>query len=209
MDLNIVFLPFDVNEWTVTRTVATIIHSEEFAPRRRDENAVERPINFRVKLNPSKAGGVGNDGSGILTLPTAEIGLKFLNWVKDRPLKIEGKKVKFYRRGNPPPGLALTLDKTPYIDPDIEEQRQEKIWDLRDQFRVDAVQFGVFYRPKYPSSPQERLTSRAFSVEWEGTYTTESIGWLSFEYDHKVIRIKVCLLPPSTVVVLLCSSSTL
>ncbi|KAF5386830.1 hypothetical protein D9615_001534 [Tricholomella constricta] len=191
MDLKIVYLPYDVNEWTVTRKVATILHSEEFAPRRRDENAVDRPINFRVKLNPSKAGGVGNDGSGFLTLPTNEIGFKFLNWVKDSPLRIEGKKIKFYMHGSPPPYLALTLDKTPYINPDIEEERQQKLMDLGDQFRVDAVQFGLFYRPKYPSSPQERLSSRAFSVEWERKYTTESIGWLAFEYDHKLIRISL------------------
>ncbi|KAG5645067.1 hypothetical protein DXG03_007157 [Asterophora parasitica] len=191
MNLKIQFLPYDVNEWTVTRKIATILHSDEFAPRQRDEHAVDRPINFRVKLNPSKAGGVGNDGTGVLTLPTNEIGLKFLDWVKDGPLRVEGKKVKFFRVGHPPRGLALTLDKTPYINPDIEEEQQQKMWDLRDQFRVDAVQFGVFYRPKYPSTPQERLTSRAFSVEWERKYTVDSIGWLSFEYDHKIIRISL------------------
>ncbi|KAF8077751.1 RNA dependent RNA polymerase-domain-containing protein [Lyophyllum atratum] len=192
MDLNILYLPYEVNDWTVTRRVATILHSEEFAPRRRDENAVDRLINFRVKLNPSKAGGVGNDGTGVLTLPTSEVGMKFLRWVQDRPLRFEGKKIKFYRRGHSShPGLALTLDKTPYINPDIEEERQKKLWDLRDQFRVDAVQFGVFYRPKYPLIPEERLTNRAFSIEWERTYTTDSMGWLAFEYDHKVIRISL------------------
>lgn len=191
MDLNIVFLPYGVNEWTITRIIATILHSEEFAPRQQDPHAVDRPINFRVKLNPSKAGGVGNDGSGILTLPTDSIGSKFLNWVKATPIKIEGKKIKFYRRGYPPPGLAITLDKTPYINPDIEEERHQKLWDLQDLFRLDAIQFGVFHRPKYPSKPEEPLTSRAFSIEWERTYVSESIGWLGFEYDHKLIRIKV------------------
>ncbi|GLB34759.1 putative RNA polymerase [Lyophyllum shimeji] len=191
MDLGIVYLPFDVNEWTVTRRVATILHSDEFAPRRRDDNAVERAINFKVKLNPSKAGGVGNDGTGILTLPTAEIGRKFLKWLEGNPLKIEKKKVKFYRRGNPPRGVALTLDKTPYINPDIEEEHQKKVWELRDQFRVDAVQFGVLYRPKYPSRLEEPLVTRAFSVEWERTYTSDSMAWLAFEYNHKLIRISL------------------
>lgn len=191
MDLNILFLPYGVNEWTVTRCIATVLHSEEFSPRQRNPNAVDRPINFRVKLNPSKAGGVGNDGSGILTLPTQNIAGKFLSWVKDTPLRIEGKKVKFYRRGQPPHGLALQLEKTPYINPDLEEERQQKLWDLQDLFRVDAIQFGVFYRPKYPSTPKEPLKPRAFSVEWERKYVSESIGWLGFEYDHKVIRIKV------------------
>lgn len=191
MDLNILFLPHEVNQWNVTRIIASIVHSDEFTPRRHDPNAVDRPINFQVKLNESKAGGVGNDGSGVLTFPTESIAKKFLQWVKDVPLKIEGKKIKFYRRGCPREDIAITLDKTPYINPDIEEEHQQKVWDLKDYFRVDAVQFGVFYRPHYPTKPSEPLKSRAFSVEWERKYVTESIGWLAFEYDHKLIRIKV------------------
>ncbi|RDB21068.1 putative RNA-dependent RNA polymerase 1 [Hypsizygus marmoreus] len=189
MNLNILYLPRGVNEWTVTRSIATILHSDEFTPRRRDPDAVDRPINFQVKLNPSKAGGAGNDGSGLLTLPTAQIAVKFLSWVKETPLRIEGHKLKFYKRGLPPHGLALTLDKTPYINPDLEEERHQILWALQDKFRVDLVQFGVFYRPQYPSNPHEPLKSRAFSVEWEGRYVTESIAWLSFQYDHKLIRI--------------------
>lgn len=192
MDLGILYLPSEVNEWTVTRCIASVLHSDEFAPRRhKEQNAVDRPINFRVKLNPSKAGGVGNDSTGTLTLPTAEVGNKFLKWIKETPIRIEGKKVRFVKHGFPHKGLALTLDKTPYINPDIEEERTQKLWDLQDLLRVDAVQFGIFYRPKYPSNDRESLSPRAFSVEWEHNYATESIGWLAFEYDHKLIRIKV------------------
>ncbi|KAG5722151.1 putative RNA-dependent RNA polymerase 1 [Termitomyces sp. T112] len=172
MDIRIFNLPHEVNDWTVTRSIAAVVHSTEFTPRPRNENVVQRPINFKVKLNPSKAGGVRNDGSGTLTLPTWEIGSKFLRWVEDSPLKIEA-----------------TLDKTPYTDPDIEEKHQQKLWDLSEKFRVNAVQFGVFYRPTYPSNDREPLKPRAFSVEWERRYDIDSEGWLSFEYDHKVIRI--------------------
>jgi RNA-dependent RNA polymerase len=193
MDLGIVYLPSGVNEWTVTRYIAAVLHSDEFTPRRhQDMNSVDRPINFRVKLNLSKAGGVGNDSTGTLTLPTIEVGNKFLRWVKETPIKIEGKKVKFFRHGSPHKALALTLDKTPYINPDIEEERHQKLWDLQDLLRVDAVQFGLFYRPIYPSNDREPMSPRAFSIEWERDYITESIGWLGFEYDHKLIRIKVC-----------------
>ncbi|KAG6916647.1 hypothetical protein DXG01_005933 [Tephrocybe rancida] len=189
MDIRLYNLPYDANKWTVTRCIATIVHSKEFAPRQRDETAVERPINFSVKLNPSKAGGVGNDGSGILTFPTSEDGFKFLKWVEDSPLKIEGKKIKFRRGGFPRPGEAETLKKTPYADPDIEEEHQRKVWELSDKFRVNAVQFGVFYRPNYPGNDREPLKPRAFSVEWGHRYDIDSEGWLSFEYDHKFIRI--------------------
>lgn len=199
MDLGIAYLPSGVNEWAVTRIIAEVLHSDEFAPRRhQDQNAVDRPINFRVQLNPSKAGGVRNDGTGILTLPTMEVGKKFLKWVSETPIRVEGKKVKFFRCGVPRKGLATTLDKTPYINPDIEEEREQKKWDLQDLLRVDAVQFGLLYRPRYPSNDREPLSTRAFSVEWEHNYETESIGWLAFEFDHKLIRIKVRkFIPPS------------
>ncbi|KAG6854694.1 hypothetical protein C0991_002405 [Blastosporella zonata] len=189
MDIHLHNLPYDLNEWTVTRSIATVVHSKEFTPRLHDENAVERPLNFRVKLNPSKAGGVGNDGSGLLTFPTFAIGNKFLNWMADSPLKIKGKKIKFRRGGEPREGVALTLEKTPYVDPDIEEEYQQKLWDLSDKFRVNAVQFGVFYRPTYPAHEKDPLKPRAFSVEWERRYDVDSEGWLAFEYNHKVIRI--------------------
>ncbi|KAF8226752.1 RdRP-domain-containing protein [Tricholoma matsutake] len=191
MDLAIRYLPSSVNEWDVTRVIAQVVHSDEFTPRRQNPHAVDRPINFRVKLNPSKAGGVGNDGSGTLTLPTPEAGNRFLRWVDDRPIRIEGKKVKFRRSGHPMAHLAATLDKTPYVDPDLEEEHQKKVWELQDPLRVDAVQFGFFYRPKYPSNDRLPLSPRAFSIEWEHDCVTESSGWLAFEYDHKVIRLKL------------------
>ncbi|KAG6878981.1 hypothetical protein C0992_006116 [Termitomyces sp. T32_za158] len=189
MDVRILNVPRDVNEWTVTRSIATVVHRPEFTPRRRNEHVVARPINFKIKLNPSKAGGVGNDGSGTLTLPTWEIGLKFLKWVEDEPLRIEGKRVKFRQSGGARLYDAATLDKTPYTSPDIEEEHQQKLWDLSEKFRVNTVQFGVFYRPSYPSNDREPLKPRAYSIEWERRYDIDSQGWLSFEYDHKVIRI--------------------
>ncbi|KAG6844915.1 hypothetical protein H0H87_002399 [Tephrocybe sp. NHM501043] len=191
MDIRLYNLPYGANKWTVTRSIASVVHSKEFTPRQRDEHAVDRPINFGVRLHPSKAGGVGNDGTGILTMPTKEIGYKFLKWVEDSPLKIEGKRTKF-RPGKPPrPEDAATLDKTPYADPDIEEEHQQKLWDLSDKFRVHVVQFGIFYRSDYPKNDKEALKPRAFSVEWERRYDVDSEGWLTFEYDHKLIRITV------------------
>ncbi|KAG6814591.1 hypothetical protein H0H92_000120 [Tricholoma furcatifolium] len=189
MNVRILNLPYEVNEWDVTRHIAKIVHANGFAPPPRDEHTVQRPINFKVKLHPSKAGGVGNDGSGILTLPTEQTGNKFLKWVEDTPLKISAKKVKFRRGGHPRPFEGATLDKTPYIDPDVEEEHQKKVWQLSDKFRVNVVQFGTFYRPGYPANDQEALKPRAFSVEWESRYDTDSEAWLSFEYEHKLIRI--------------------
>lgn len=188
MDLNIKHIPNEVNNWEVTRAIAAVLHSESFAPVNEDG----RLLNFRVKLNDNLAGGVRNDGTGILTLPTEQIAHKFLSFVFNEPVKIKSRKLKFYKQNKPPsPGVVETLRKTPYINPDIEEERHNKLRALEPKFRVDTVQFGIFYQPRYPSTDKDRLSPRAFSIEWERDYIRESIAWLRFDYDHKLIRITV------------------
>ncbi|KAF8969863.1 RNA dependent RNA polymerase-domain-containing protein [Flammula alnicola] len=188
MDVAVKFIPTEADNWKVTRAIAAVLHSEDFAP----VEVEGRLLNFRVKLNDNPAGGIRNDGTGILTLPTEEIGHKFLSYVSRDPIKIDKRKLKFYKQKRPPqPGLAETLKKTPYINPDIEEARELKLWKLDAKFRVDAVQFGIFYQPKYPSSAKDPLSPRAFSVEWERQYIKDSIAWLRFDYDHKLIRVKL------------------
>jgi RNA-dependent RNA polymerase len=191
MDLSIRHIPHEVNKWTVTRAIAAILHSEDFAP------IVEgRLINFQLKLNPNPAGGIRNDGTGLLTLPTETVGSKFLAYIFKDPIKISKKKLLFKKLDRPPPeGLALTLKKTPYVNPDIEEAREEKVSLLDTQLRVTAVQFGLFFQQEYEKTP---LPPRTFSVEWESKYDSDSRGrgQLSFDYDNKLIRITViCALP--------------
>jgi RNA-dependent RNA polymerase len=189
MNIGFKFAPNECSRWDLTRTFAGILHSESFAPRSDDE----RLINFQVKLNKNPAGGVRSDGTGTLTVPSEKIGSKLLDHLYHNPLKIDKRKLKFFREGPPPKGVALTLEKTPYVNPDLEEEREKKLRSLEARLRVDIVQFGTFYRPTYPSSKDEDLPPRAFSIEWEGNYVKRSIGWLTFEYDHKLIRITVCL----------------
>ncbi|PPQ77522.1 hypothetical protein CVT25_011319 [Psilocybe cyanescens] len=185
MDLYIRNIPNEVNEWTVTRAIAAVLHSEDFAP-----VTEGRLINFRVKLNESTAGGIRNDGTGVLTLPTDTIGSRFLGYVFNDRIKIDKRKLKFSKSGKPPPEhLSLTLKKTPYVNPDIEEERQQKVWALDTKLRIDTVQFGIFYQSQYPEKKNVPQPPRAFSVEWERDYTRNSYGCLHFEYDHKLIRI--------------------
>lgn len=171
----------------MTRIFSNILHSEDFMPRAEDE----RKMNFRVKLNPNPAGGVRSDGTGTLIVPSDKIGHKFLDYVHNNPVKIDKKKLKFFKQGSPPKGLALELERTPYVDPEIEEEHRQKLRALEAKLRVDFVQFGIFYRPTYPSNANEPLRPRAFSVEWEGNYVNDSMGLLSFDYDDKLIRITV------------------
>ncbi|KAF8893574.1 RNA dependent RNA polymerase-domain-containing protein [Infundibulicybe gibba] len=188
MDLGLAYIPGEANNWTVTRAIAEVLHSEEFASRKPDE----RVINFRVRLNPSKLGGLRNDGTGTLTVPSREIGGRLLRWIEETPIRIGKKKIRIFRsRNEPHKGVTLTLAKTPYINPDLEEEREKILWALQEKLRVNAIQVGMLHRSKYPSTASERLQPRSFSVEWEHLCVTEDIAWLQFEYDHKLIRIVV------------------
>ncbi len=180
MELNIVYVPFQANEWTVTRAIAKVLHSDDFGA-----VVPGRLINFRVKLNEGDAGGIRNDGSGTLTLPFEKTGFKFLDRVRSEPIKIDKMKLRFYPSGRKPSDSWIqTLLKTPYVDPDIEEAHQAKLITLEEDIRVDKVQFGILYRDKYPSN------SRSFSIEWERKYI-ESYATLSFEYDYKRLLLQV------------------
>ena len=191
MDIGFKFAPNECTQWDLTRIFAQILHSKDFAPR----SEGERVINFKVKLKKHPAGGVRSDGTGTLTVPSEKIGSKLLEHLRHNPLKIDKRKLKFFREGVPPKGLALTLEKTRYVKPDFEEERERKLRALESRLRVDVIQFGTFYRPTYPSKDDEHLLPRAFSIEWEGNYVKDSIGWLTFEYDLKLIRITVSLDP--------------
>lgn len=177
MDIALRYVHQDENDWSVTRAIAKILHAGES-----DE---ERKINFRVQLDPNVAGGVGHNGQGRLTVPSVAIGNKFLSDVRAEPIKFSGKKVHFRKLGQSPrPYIVETLAKTPFINPDVEEKHLKTLWALEEKLRIDTLQFGVFFRPSYPGG-------RAFSVEWEKAYVDSGQAWLHFEYDHKLIRIRV------------------
>jgi len=194
MDLSIKYIPRDVNKWTVTRAIASVLHSKDFAP-----IVAGRSLNFHVELHPDPARGIRDYVTGVLTLPTAAVGAKFLAYSLKDPIQINTKTLLFKRLYKPPPeGRVLTLKKTPYVNPDIEEARDEKVLLLDTPLRVTTVQFGLLFQQKYPQTERGPLPQRAFAVEWESKYDSDSqrIGKLLFDYDRNLIRITVtCTLP--------------
>ncbi|KAI6122348.1 RNA dependent RNA polymerase-domain-containing protein [Pisolithus croceorrhizus] len=149
----------------------------------------QRLPNFKVELNANECGGVRNDGTGTFTV-TKGIGKRFsqLYHRDEISVIVNERKLKFRpTRGNVDTGVEMTLEKAPFIDPDIERQRQEKLIALQDGFVVCKVQIGTFYRPDNarPNDP------RAFSIEWEKDLVRKSMAWLNFEYDHKLMRIEI------------------
>lgn len=139
-------------------------------------------------------GGVQNNGSGTLVLPSHKIGDKLIKWMNSRSHKItvNGTNLRLHRSPKFKTHLlqvAQTLEKTPYLDPDIEEEREKTLHTLDVGISVAKVQFGVYYRAldAKPSS------SRTFSNEYDISYRDKSAGIVSFEYEHKLIRIEVRL----------------
>ncbi|KAI0718290.1 RdRP-domain-containing protein [Fomitopsis betulina] len=96
--------------------------------------------------------------------------------------------MRFFRGKNRPrPNLTQILEKAPYLPPDIEEEREEKLRKLDTSIHVDRIQFGIFYRPA-GAAPD---AGREFSNEFEISHPERGAGILWFEYDHKLIRIQM------------------
>ena len=180
MNIEIIRIPDEANEFTVTRAIAKVLHSDDFAV-----SEDEKRVNFKVELNPNEAAGVGHNHTGILTVPTGTLGRKFLGYVRSNHIKICKNKLHFRHAGkSPPKHVVATLAKTPFVDPDIEEKHVQTVWALERDLRVEQVQFGTFFRNAYPGG-------RSFSVEWENSYAPKGFASLRFEYGHKLIRITV------------------
>ncbi|TFK76255.1 RdRP-domain-containing protein [Pluteus cervinus] len=189
MEIGLEYVPTQISLLDITRHFATVLHSEEL------KQTDERKVNFQIRLGASSVSEVRNDGTGVLTIPDEQTGRKFLSYVRDNPILLpnEGdgrgrkKKIRLFVKGKPYDSrLALTLAKTPFIDPQIIEDREEILRKLDCSIRVDAVQFGILFS-SYPITEN----ARSFSNEWERTNVHQSTGFLQIEYDHKLFRIRL------------------
>ena len=204
MELELKHVPFYATSWDVKKAFGEILHSDVFY-NPTDERA--RPMyvssnnanhtfasailplsNFKVQLNDGL--GIQNNGTGTLTLPDRHIGQKLVKLSKSNVLsvKVQGRRIGFSIWGKRPPMReALTLERTPYLEPDIEEDRERILDRLVQTLAIEKVQFGVFYRA-YGDSP---AASRRFSIEYELARKKGSNGYIRIEYEHKLIRAKV------------------
>lgn len=197
MEIGIKHIPHEAGYWDIVRAIAGVLHSDEFRPQG------SRKENFKLSLSESNVNDVRNGGTGSLTVPTEVLGFKLLRYVDENPIRVKdpatgnNKKIRFFRDADrtrkPSKVLIETLSKTPFVEPDNEEAHQKKLAELADQFRVDSVQFGVFYRESYPTHDRQLLLPRSFSIEFKQDLINDDVGWLKFEYSHKLIRITVRL----------------
>ncbi|KAF8660604.1 hypothetical protein AX16_001583 [Volvariella volvacea WC 439] len=183
MEVSLRTLPRNLNEFGLTREIASIVHSDEFYPRKPDE----RKLNFHVALNRAEYA-TSNDGTGTITFATQEWGNKFLRWIRGHPLRIAGAKIDAQQSQRTPEGsLVERLLKTAYQDPDIQEKYQNILAKLEAPLRINVLQIGVFYRERYPSDKSQQLGPRSFSIEWEKEYESQSAAWLRMNYDQRRI----------------------
>ena len=77
------------------------------------------------------------------------------------------------------------LEKTPYINVDIRQRKEDIIVGLDKVFGLELVELGAFY-----CNPGEQ--DRCFSPEWFLNSRGDRTGTLQLEYDQKMVRIVVC-----------------
>ncbi|KAH8099527.1 RdRP-domain-containing protein [Cristinia sonorae] len=186
MEIALSFVDRSATVWDVKRAIGAILHGEEFY---NPEDPSARRVNFHVELNEGITG-TRNDGTGKLTLPTQKDGARFLKMVygHGKAIKVNGRKLGFRRTGNKVDRRLVTqLDITPYLPPELEEEREDKLAHLRPAFHIDKVQFGIFYRD--PTDPPG--SSRRFANEYELSHKDKGAGRIWIEYAHKLIRVQL------------------
>ncbi|KAF8590048.1 RdRP-domain-containing protein [Ramaria rubella] len=171
------------NVYDVTRAIAKVLHGDAFIAAHCLD--LSRLVNFSVDLERDNVpNSIRNGGTGTLTLPSVELGQKFLQFLRVRHVKVKvlGRRLSFLPTSVVPrPSLVHTLQKVPYQDPNIVQAKQAILAELIDQLPVRTLQFGVFFRQP------PRLV---FSPEWEQDYRERGDARLSFEYEHKLLRLK-------------------
>lgn len=192
MEIQIRHIPDTADTWEVVRAISSVVHDPAFIEDIRGRGITliggKMPLecmNFDVDLDWCENRGVRNKTTGTLLLCNRDIGRAFLERVStDLPARVQAKKLKFHRKGRD--GLdkfkkerARVLEKTRFIDPEIQEKRAVTSFHLRDGFTtVRALHIGFVFREG---------KTKVFSSEFK----YQKYGQLWIEYDQKLFRILV------------------
>ena len=146
--------------------------------------------NFRIELEKS-TNGLPSNGTGRLIIPDRDVGQQFLKWAFSRgnAVLVLGKRLWMKEHNEPPSGtIVKRLLMTPYLDPMVEQERQDKVDTIRRvRIVLDAIQFGTYFRRE----GEPNTANRSFSNEFEIRRTDTFSGELMFDYDYKLFRIEV------------------
>ncbi|KAI0635910.1 RdRP-domain-containing protein [Trametes polyzona] len=188
MEIEVSDLNYTATVWEVKRAFAEIFHGDLFySPAAHGA----RPINFQVQFREEGPGSLPNNGHAVVIVPDRRFGDDFLRsaFRRGNQVKVNGRRLWLSKgQKRPPRGLVETLDKTPYIDPTQEEEREALLGRIGQiGIILDAIQFGVYFR--FPDDPP--TANRRFSNEYEIRRSDTFSGKLCFDYNYKVLRIEM------------------
>ncbi|KAG6850830.1 hypothetical protein H0H93_008133 [Arthromyces matolae] len=182
MEVFMTNIDYNVTQKRLAAELAEILHSRHFS------GYSTVPINFHVVLFKDKKGHRQHSGSGILTLPSQEIGRKFLhdystsgNLSPVHTVKVGNRLVKFGRshRGEARPEVLEAITRRPYIDPAVvKESERITHFFATNTVVIRTLQFGWQCRDS------------VFSIEWEHVVTTTDCR-LSFDNERRELRINI------------------
>jgi len=113
MDIQLTYIDKVASKYDVIRAIATILHGEVFVKAHCPN--FTRPVNFEVLLDPDLVpSSIRNAGTGLLTLPTKQLGIDFLNFLAKRKIKIKVNQKPLRLRAattDPQPRLVRILKK--------------------------------------------------------------------------------------------------
>jgi len=179
MEIHMRGVSWSVDSYQLTRELANILHSPPY------ETLIPR-MNFHVSLKRDKQYGRPHAGYGFLTLPTKEIGQKFLDEHSgpSKQLRLQGRVITF-SKSHRDEGNAEILERIirlPYIDPlqlKYDEDRASRLH--AGAIALNAIQFGWDCRDD------------VFSIEWERR------GHANLAFDPERNEIQISFLESSDI----------
>ena len=200
MEIQIRHIPETADKWEVVRAISSVVHHPSFIEAMQDKgiqlvkgNMPLECMNFQVKLDMCENRGLRNKTTGTLLLCRKEVGYLFLEHAStDLPARVQAKKLKFYKRAghisDERVKKAKVLEKTRFINPEIQEKRATASFHLRDGFTtVRALHIGFVFREG---------STKVFSSEFQ----VKRYGQLWIEYEQKLFRIVVSVPSPPPLV---------
>jgi len=173
MELFMRNVDWNIDKHVVTRLFANLLHGPYFT------DLSSTPINFHVQLHPDKKHIRGHGGTGALTLPTIDIGKRFLDLYQLQPLTVGKKTISLSNSTRSPrPDVVESIRLQPYIDPAILVQRESRAAQLNaGRISIETIQFGWECR------------DYMFSIECEHNCAGEAD--LLFNDERRELRVKL------------------
>ncbi|KAK2461790.1 hypothetical protein APHAL10511_006253 [Amanita phalloides] len=172
MEVHMSGVAWSSNAVQLTQELAKVLHSADY-------DKMWPRMNFHVFLKRDKRNS-RHAGYGFLTLPTKEIGQKFLTDFGGvlKKIQVQGRAITFSqsRREECNPKILEMITQKPYIDPAALQASEERSKQLQSgSIVLNSIQFGWECRDD------------VFSIEWE--IDSPKSGIMTFDPDKNEIRI--------------------